>query len=65
MTHEDDQRGPVGRSRSGEEERQTGESGFIIIGGGGGFGKGCLFWILVSVVLSVTLTVLVNLILAS
>jgi hypothetical protein len=26
-------------------------------------GKGCLFWLLVSVVLSVTLTVLVNLVL--
>ena len=27
------------------------------------FGGGCLFWLLVSVVLSVTLTVLVNLVL--
>ncbi len=66
MTHEDEQGPPVGRSRSREEERRTGEAGFIIIGGGGrGFGKGCLFWILVSIVLSVTLTVLANLILAS
>ncbi len=28
-----------------------------------GMGRGCLFWVLVSVVLSVTLTVVVNLVL--
>ncbi len=42
------------------------ESGIIVFGGGGGrgcAGRGCLFWIVVSVVLSVSLTVLVNLIL--
>jgi len=39
------------------------ESGFIFIGGGGGSGKGCLFWILLSVGLSVLLTVGVNLLL--
>jgi hypothetical protein len=40
---------------------------FIIVFGGGGrrggcSGRGCLFWILISVVLSVGLTILVNLI---
>jgi hypothetical protein len=40
---------------------------FIIVFGGGGrgggcSGPGCLFWILISVVLSVGLTILVNLI---
>lgn len=42
------------------------ESGIIVFGGGGGrgcAGRGCLFWILASIVLSVTLTVLANLIL--
>ena len=42
------------------------ESGIIVFGGGGGrgcAGRGCLFWIVVSVVLSVTLTVLANLVL--
>ena len=34
---------------------------FIIIFGGGG-GRGCLFWLLVSLALSVGLTLLVNLI---
>lgn len=37
------------------------ESGFIFIGGGSG--RGCLFWILLSVGLSVLLTVGVNLLL--
>ena len=42
------------------------ESGIVVFGGGGGrgcAGRGCLFWIVVSVVLSVTLTVLANLVL--
>lgn len=42
------------------------ESGIIVFGGGGGrgcAGRGCLFWILASIVLSVTLTVLANLVL--
>ena len=48
---------------SPEEERRTGELGIIVFGGGNGcFGRGCLFWILISVVLSVTLTVLLNLV---
>ena len=39
------------------------ESGIIVFGGGNGCsGRGCLFWILISVVLSVTLTVLLNLV---
>jgi hypothetical protein len=41
------------------------ESGIIVFGGGGGSGcagRGCLFWIVASIVLSVTLTILVNLI---
>ena len=36
---------------------------FIIIFGGGGSGKGCLFWILASIALSIFLTILVNLVL--
>ena len=42
------------------------ESGIIVFGGGGGrgcAGRGCLFWIVASIVLSVTLTVLANLVL--
>ena len=40
------------------------QSGIIVFGGGRGCaGKGCLFWIVVSIVLSVTLTVLANLVL--
>jgi hypothetical protein len=37
------------------------ESGTIVFGGRGCAGRGCLFWIVVSVVLRVTLTVLANL----
>jgi hypothetical protein len=40
--------------------------GIIVFGGGGGrgcAGRGCLFWIVISIVLSVALTVLANLIL--
>ena len=43
--------------------RFSDESGFIFIGGGGGSGKGCLFWILISIGFSLLLTVGVNLIL--
>jgi hypothetical protein len=42
-------------------EPGSGESGIIVFGGGNGCsGRGCLFWLLVSIVLSVTLTVLLN-----
>ncbi len=45
---------------NGDERRLGDESGIIVFGGGNGCaGRGCLFWI----VLSVALTVLVNLIL--
>ncbi len=37
------------------------ESGIIVFGGNGCSGRGCLFWIIVSIVLSVTLTLLLNL----
>ena len=48
---------------SPEAERRSGESGIIVFGGGNGCsGRGCLFWILISVVLSVPLTVLLNLV---
>jgi hypothetical protein len=41
----------------------TDESGIIVFGGGNGCaGRGCLFWILVSVVASVFLTLLANLV---
>ena len=54
-------------SGQGERIRPGDEAGIIVFGGGGGgrgcAGRGCLFWILVSVVLSVTLTVLANLVL--
>ncbi len=48
-----------------EDRRGLGdESGIIVFGGGGRgcAGRGCLFWIVVSIVLSVSLTILVNLI---
>ncbi len=52
--------------RDGPRERPplADESGIIVFGGGGRgcAGRGCLFWIVLSIVLSVTLTVLVNLI---
>ena len=56
---------------SNDEERNWhrfgDESGIIVFGGGGSgrgcAGRGCLFWIVVSIVLSVTLTILVNLVL--
>ncbi len=37
------------------------EAGIIVVGGRGCLGRGCLFWLLVSLVLSVILTVLVDL----
>jgi hypothetical protein len=49
-----------------QHTRPGDESGIIVFGGGGGSGcagRGCLFWIVASVVLSVTLTILVNLVL--
>ncbi len=60
-----DTNGPGGRNRP--VHRPDDESGIIVFGGGGG-GRGCagrarLFWIVVSVVLSVTLTALANLVL--
>lgn len=41
------------------------ESGIIVFGGGGRgcAGRGCLFWIVLSIALSVVLTVLANLVL--
>jgi len=46
-----------------EPGRGGAESGIIVFGGGNGCsGRGCLFWILISIVLSVTLTVLLNLV---
>ena len=56
--------GNHGRSKIPKETEASGrpgESGIIIFGGGGGTGPGCLFWILISVILSVTLTVIANL----
>ena len=52
--------------RSGQQPDPLEESGVIVFGGGGGSGcadRGCLFWILISIVLSVALTVLANLVL--
>lgn len=50
-----------------EEQTRRGpgrEAGIIVFGGGNGCaGRGCLFWILISVALSVGLTLLVNLVL--
>ncbi len=49
----------------GERNRPSPQSSIIVFGGGGRgcASRGCLFWIVLSVVLSVTLTILVNLIL--
>jgi len=62
-----DTNGQDGRDHSGTRDRSSDQSGIIVFGGGGGSrgcaGRGCLFWIVVSVVLSVTLTVLANLVL--
>lgn len=48
----------------GEGEDRSGEAGIIVFGGGGRgcSTRGCLFWIVASVILSVVLTILVNLI---
>lgn len=49
-------------SKETGERELSGESGIIVFGGGGGgSGPGCLFWILISVILSVSLTVIANL----
>lgn len=53
-----------GRSKGPEEtaaRERSGEAGIIIFGGGGRSGPGCLFWIIISIILSVTLTVIANL----
>jgi hypothetical protein len=50
-------------AHSREPERGSDKSGIIVFGGGNGCsGRGCLFWVLISVVLSVALTVLLNLV---
>ncbi len=54
----------TGRGRESAGRRASDESGIIVFGGGDGCaGRGCLFWIIVSVVASVVLTVLANLLL--
>lgn len=57
--------GQNGQDRLSRRRDLREESGIIVYGGGGSgcAGRGCLFWIVLSVVLSVTLTVLVNLVL--
>ena len=50
-------------AHSREPGRDSDESGIIVFGGGNGCsGRGYLFWILISIVLSVALTVLLNLV---
>jgi hypothetical protein len=50
-------------THSREPGRGSDESGIIVFGGGNGCsGRGCLFWILISIVLSVALIVLLNLV---
>lgn len=50
-------------NRGSAERNVSEESGIIVFGGGNGCaGRGCLFWIVVSVVASVVLTVLANLV---
>lgn len=52
------------RSRESSGRGPRDESGIIVFGGGNGCaGRGCLFWIVVSVLASVVLTILVNLVL--
>jgi hypothetical protein len=60
MSTEDTWASDATEVRRGPDE----ESGIIVFGGGGRgcAGRGCLFWIVVSIVLSVSLTILVNLI---
>ncbi|CAN5142381.1 hypothetical protein BH24ACT19_BH24ACT19_14930 [soil metagenome] len=50
------------RHRREDEGRMGDESGIIVFGGGNGCaGRGCLFWIIASIILSVILTLLLNL----
>ncbi len=56
-----DNHGRFDAPRKTESGEHSGESGIIIFGGGSGSGPGCLFWILISVILSVALTVIANL----
>lgn len=51
-----------GDKRDGtERDLLSDESGIIVFGGGSGcLGRGCLFWVLASIVLSVVLTALLN-----
>ncbi|WP_119066776.1 hypothetical protein [Rubrobacter indicoceani] len=65
MNGRDEHEGRVSRQAT-EGERRPGEAGFIFVGGGGNgcAGRGCLFWIVLSIVASVLLTVGVNLVLA-
>lgn len=61
-----DANGQDGRDRPGKRPSPADQSGIIVFGGGGSrgcAGKGCLFWIVLSIILSVTLTVLANLVL--
>ena len=61
MTDDEGRDGQIGRA---DERRLGDESGIIVFGGGNGCaGRGCLFWVVLSIVLSVGLTILVNLIL--
>jgi hypothetical protein len=54
-----------GRGETEDRLRFGDERGVIVFGGGSGCsGRGCLFWILISIALSVILTVLANLVLA-
>ncbi len=55
MTQENNRQDPE------ETDPVEDESGIIVFGSGCS-GRGCLFWIIVSVVLSVTLTLLLNLV---
>lgn len=54
-----DNQGRFEAPKQTEARERSGESGIIIFGGGSG--SGCLFWILISVILSVALTVIANL----
>ncbi len=63
MSDEDRRDERAGRATEGGHGLRD-ESGIIVFGGGNGCaGRGCLFWIVLSIVLSVGLTILVNLIL--
>ena len=56
-------RGEPEDERANTARRLREEDGIIVFGGGGNgcSGGGCLFWIILSIVLSVALTALVNL----